>query len=314
MESPRPSFSFVFKETRYSLSLTCRLVPAGAGAGIQLTTSSKEGAVLLLPQGASRTDTRKIPRFARYAIKHGLDWYKFANEEDFGLENGSLYLVTGCDKASAWGVASFYNASTEGEISLKFTAAQVASGRVSCAWKWETYSPASVRSGPIRAEGEEQRGKNQCVFVRGLKVAISDSLWTRKTGIKVSPMKGTPPNSSSPTSKSGFASFSGEGGRLPFLRRQDSEGRDRCKDDPDGQSPSSSAERLDDTGSVNVKLDHVPEVAKVCIVLYLTETPLICCSGAMASVDSYQQVSFRTGLCILVFLSLVTITHASALR
>jgi len=87
--------------------------------------------------------------FLKQATKHGLRWYEYANVTRQRLaKNGSLYLVTGSDKTDSWGIASCSNSSKGDEVSLKFTAAQIASGSSSYAYKWETNSPATVRIGP----------------------------------------------------------------------------------------------------------------------------------------------------------------------
>jgi hypothetical protein len=71
------------------------------------------------------------------------------------IPNGSLSLVTACDKTSSWGLASFSNASGGEEISLKFTAAQLAAGNASYTYKWETSSPAAVRVGPPSSSDQD---------------------------------------------------------------------------------------------------------------------------------------------------------------
>ncbi|KAJ7438712.1 hypothetical protein B0H11DRAFT_576374 [Mycena galericulata] len=74
-------------------------LPLGAGAVVEISTSSKEAAVLLLPDGASRTDLRRLKKFRDYALKHAQRWYAFVNGElERMVENGDLYLVTGTDK------------------------------------------------------------------------------------------------------------------------------------------------------------------------------------------------------------------------
>ncbi|KAJ6628017.1 hypothetical protein B0H10DRAFT_2210104 [Mycena sp. CBHHK59/15] len=49
-------------------------LPIGAGAVVEITTSSKETAVLLLPDGASRWDLRPLQIFRDYALKHTQSW------------------------------------------------------------------------------------------------------------------------------------------------------------------------------------------------------------------------------------------------
>jgi hypothetical protein len=165
-------------------------MPVGLGVGFQLTSSSKEGAVLLLPDGASRRDARRRGAFREYALRHAKSWYEFVNvTREMEVANGSLYLVTGCDKASSWGVASFSNESRDGQVSLKFVALQAASGKVSWDWECEAFSSVSIRSGPKRVNEDEPRPQNQCVFIRGFRVMIREGPFAALGGtVKVEPV------------------------------------------------------------------------------------------------------------------------------
>ncbi|KAJ6568292.1 hypothetical protein DFH09DRAFT_1313745 [Mycena vulgaris] len=141
-------------------------VPAGVGAVVEVSTNSKETAILLLPDGASRWDLRPLQVFRDYALKHGQSWYAFVNG-DLGrmIGNGDLYLVTGVTKSSSWGIAALENQGGNGEVSLKIKAGQAVAAGVSCTWEWESTS-SSVNSGPRHRPGEEAlRGKlNQTVL------------------------------------------------------------------------------------------------------------------------------------------------------
>ncbi|KAJ7663617.1 hypothetical protein B0H17DRAFT_991423, partial [Mycena rosella] len=76
-------------------------------------------AVLLLPDGASRTDLRRKKRFRDYVLKHAQSWYAFVNGVlERMVDNGDLYLVTGIDKSASWSVAAVENHSEDGNISL----------------------------------------------------------------------------------------------------------------------------------------------------------------------------------------------------
>ncbi|KAF8145794.1 caspase domain-containing protein [Mycena galopus ATCC 62051] len=150
-------------------------VPLGAGAVVEISTSSKETAVLLLPDGASRTDLRRNKKFRDYALKHALFWYAFVNGDlERIVDNGDLYLVTGIDKTSSWSLAAVENHSEGREMSLKLKAAQVGSAATSCAWEWESAS-SFADSGPRPLPEDDDRIENQTVFLRGFKVAISFS-------------------------------------------------------------------------------------------------------------------------------------------
>ncbi|KAJ6598055.1 hypothetical protein B0H10DRAFT_1752308, partial [Mycena sp. CBHHK59/15] len=62
-----------------------------------------EGTVLALPHGAHLKKLENLDTVRRYAAMHAEDWYKYVNgPRGRGLANGSLYLVTGCEKAPSW--------------------------------------------------------------------------------------------------------------------------------------------------------------------------------------------------------------------
>jgi hypothetical protein len=153
--------------------------------------SGSMGALLVLPEGGSREDLRKRGLFYQHAAENAVSWYKFVNGPKLnrGVENGSLYLVTGCDKCPAWGVASYSNPSGRSDISLKFT---VNGGNGSTlAYDWETSSSAEVRSGcqqnKMGPNGLLQTDPvfNQCVFVRGFRISLQPRLFRMLLGVKV---------------------------------------------------------------------------------------------------------------------------------
>ncbi|KAJ6595617.1 hypothetical protein DFH09DRAFT_1135118 [Mycena vulgaris] len=149
-------------------------LPLGAGAVVEISTSSKETAVLLLPDGAARADLRPKKRFRDYALKHAQRWYAFVNGDRLErmIGNGELYLVTGVDKTASWSVAAVENHAENCKISLKLKATQVGVAGAACAWEWERAS-ASMHSGPRGLlDSDDPRTQNQTVFLRGFKVAI----------------------------------------------------------------------------------------------------------------------------------------------
>jgi hypothetical protein len=123
-----------------------------------------------------------IAEFRRYAINNAISWYQFVNVV-LGREasNGSLYLVTGCDKSTTWGIASISCASGTGALSLKFTAAQLLNAGAMREYSWETYCPATVRIGPNLC-GDNERPRNQCVFLRGFKIMLQAGLMAKIRG------------------------------------------------------------------------------------------------------------------------------------
>ena len=164
-------------------------VPAGVNAGYCLSSSSSEGAILTLPEGAASLDLYNIAGFRQYAMKNAIAWYQFVNIA-LGREasNGSLYLVSGCDKSTTWGVASISCASGTDALSLKFAAVQLVEASATREYSWETYCPATVRVGP-KVYGDVEHPHNQCVFLRGFKIMVQEGLTARIQGtVKVTSM------------------------------------------------------------------------------------------------------------------------------
>jgi len=108
------------------------------------SAAAAEGALLLLPEGASRKDLRfRKAQFRQYAIDNALRWYQFANQQLGGeILNGSLILVTGCDMASSWGIASFSDVSSDVTVELNFNPSHCGT------YTWETNVSATVRTSP----------------------------------------------------------------------------------------------------------------------------------------------------------------------
>ncbi|KAJ6568299.1 hypothetical protein DFH09DRAFT_1033698 [Mycena vulgaris] len=160
-------------------------LPAGVGAVVEVSTNSKETAILLLPDGASRRDLRPLESFRNYALTHAQSWYDFVNGRlRRMIGSGDLYLVTGVTKSTSWSVAAVENQSGTSQISLKLKAVQVGNAGASGLWEWETANSA-VNSSPRRSLEEESWQDNQTVFVRGFKVAARSGLLRRPNAMLI---------------------------------------------------------------------------------------------------------------------------------
>ncbi len=79
----------------------------GGGFQFQFSTKKAQAAVLMLPDGAHRYVAKNRSIYEKYASENGIAWYQYANGTlGRGAPNGSLYLVTGCDKCRSWGTAA----------------------------------------------------------------------------------------------------------------------------------------------------------------------------------------------------------------
>ncbi|KAJ7649676.1 hypothetical protein FB45DRAFT_817, partial [Roridomyces roridus] len=77
--------------------------------------SGSRGAVLAIPFGSHVEKLGKsLEQIVEYVHVNAESWYKYVNgERGCQLPNGSLYLITGWEKARAWGMASFQNAAAQ---------------------------------------------------------------------------------------------------------------------------------------------------------------------------------------------------------
>ncbi|KZP33705.1 hypothetical protein FIBSPDRAFT_669653, partial [Athelia psychrophila] len=130
--------------------------------------------------GASSVDYRGLGKLCSYAMRNGESWYKFVNGElGLGAPNGSMCLVTGCDKSTTWRIASVPHGSSSNTIALSFTAAQSVQARASYSFSKETNFPAFERAGPDLG-GDDPLPQNQCLFVRGLRIKVRENAVVRQ--------------------------------------------------------------------------------------------------------------------------------------
>ncbi|KAF8902779.1 hypothetical protein CPB84DRAFT_1644851, partial [Gymnopilus junonius] len=73
---------------------------------VSMQSTAREGALLFFPEGGSREDLISTSRLTDYVKKHALNWYQYMCQHGrmsaSTIPNGSLFLVTGCDKAKSW--------------------------------------------------------------------------------------------------------------------------------------------------------------------------------------------------------------------
>ncbi|KAF7336844.1 Pleiotropic drug resistance ABC transporter protein [Mycena venus] len=147
------------------------------------------GAILALPHGSHLQKLRNLETVQRYAAKHAESWYKYANEtRGRGLVNGSLYLVTGCEKARSWGMASFREVSLEKELQLSFRPTTDADNGYRYRWRGthcrhkHADSP-SVDGAPL----------NQTTFIHAFAISLSEGIWGMRFGdVKICQLTDSP--------------------------------------------------------------------------------------------------------------------------
>ncbi|KAF8145412.1 hypothetical protein K438DRAFT_545981 [Mycena galopus ATCC 62051] len=139
-----------------------------------------DGALLALPHGAHLEKLENLESMRRYAAKHAESWYKHVNgERGRGLVNGSLYLVTGCEKARSWGMASFQDVSLQTEFQLSFRPTTDAHNRYRYRWQGTRSHRKQADSPP------DGTPLNQTIFIHAFAISVYERIWEKLFGVEV---------------------------------------------------------------------------------------------------------------------------------
>ncbi|KAJ7741108.1 hypothetical protein B0H16DRAFT_50810 [Mycena metata] len=150
------------------------------GAGFLFNCGAPQGAVLALPHGARLRKLETLEILRDYVATHAENWYRYImGARGRRLANGSLYLVTGCEKAHSWGMATFHSVSEE--FQLTFKPAPRADSTVRYRWsgahgcpdpsQHKEYDPSSTNA-PL----------NQTTFIHGLSISLGVGIWGKLFG------------------------------------------------------------------------------------------------------------------------------------
>jgi len=156
-----------------------------------------------MPQGAYHEDLRNIRRFREYAFIHAESWYQYANGPcGREIDNEELHVVTGCDKTTSWGIATYLHDQSkrpEDNVSLlRFNpVGNERRGRHSShtTYEWDYDGVGESKSGPEEDElmnlgvNGSVPPRNQCTFIRSLTLALGDDGWERVQSKVASSMK-----------------------------------------------------------------------------------------------------------------------------
>ena len=147
---------------------------AGGSIGIEFSSSSNEGALLVLPEGADQHDLCNLRPFEDNALRCAKSWYKFAVTKlgRTRISANSLYIITGCHKTSSWSLEAFHQSNSSCDFNAQFTAGKIINGNIGAAYSWQMSSAIPCRIGPQHYDASQ----NQTVFIRGFKIAIRESI------------------------------------------------------------------------------------------------------------------------------------------
>jgi hypothetical protein len=144
-----------------------------------------------MPEGSSTQDLYNTQLLKKYVAANVTKWYEYATSpKGHGREvDGGLLVVTGCDKVTSWGIATFSNKTRRKEC-LEFIGDDGVTGCKT--YQWYCRGTGLGRTGPhvddvhdIRRREPNVPLQNQCVFVRAMEVTLSDKIWKESVACQV---------------------------------------------------------------------------------------------------------------------------------
>ena len=169
-----------------------------------------------MPQGAYHEDLKNTMTFREYVFIHVESWYVYAKGRGRQVGNEELHVVTGCDKTTSWGIATYSHLQSnrpEDNVSLlRFNpVGHEGQGQHSSytTYEWDYANVLEAKSGPeLMNLGDNSSAPlpNQCTFIRSLTPAIGKDDWERLE-LKVAALVKDQASVRSP--KSPFTSVSG---------------------------------------------------------------------------------------------------------
>lgn len=121
----------------------------------------------MLPHGATREDLVSTSRLHSYIQENALEWYRYIRDSvEEAIPNGSLYVITGCDKTTSCGVASL----------------PCRGGKAKAVYKEQDGDPwTSNAHARTNYHSATYASKTRvAVFVRGMRVSLSAFTWKRQ--------------------------------------------------------------------------------------------------------------------------------------
>jgi len=146
-----------------------------------------------MPEGAMSLDLENDAVFSDYLEANVRKWYEFVSRVRGrrDIRNGQIRLVIGCDKTTAWGIATVSGMSQQTITKLRFKPLNTANSSTAM-YTWECSGMVEERVGPDRREIDALRNSdsgghpeldttpcNQCLFVRTMTATLSNDEWAK---------------------------------------------------------------------------------------------------------------------------------------
>ncbi|KAJ7790891.1 hypothetical protein B0H14DRAFT_204806 [Mycena olivaceomarginata] len=134
-----------------------------------------QGAVLALPHGAELKRLKNTQAVREYAQRYAKTWYAYLKcTKGHVVENGSLYLITGCEKVMSWGMATYHSTKDTDEFQASFRPIK-ANANPQYQWMGSGRFPAQHQH--YNRPSVTNHTSNQTIFIHGLSISLGVGIW-----------------------------------------------------------------------------------------------------------------------------------------
>ncbi|KAJ7697988.1 hypothetical protein B0H14DRAFT_2549274, partial [Mycena olivaceomarginata] len=134
-----------------------------------------QGAVLVLPHGAELKKLKNIQTVREYAQRYAKTWYAYLKRtKGLMVNNGSLYLITGCEKVMSWGMATYHSTWDTDEFQASFRPIQT---NANPQYQWMGNGRFPVQHQHYNRPSVNNHTSNQTVFIHGLSISLGVGIW-----------------------------------------------------------------------------------------------------------------------------------------
>ncbi|KAF7312570.1 Pleiotropic drug resistance ABC transporter protein [Mycena indigotica] len=148
------------------------------GGDYHFQCTSPKGAILCLPFGSRlhKLSTGK-DHVRNYAVQNAKSWYHYINGTlGKGMMNGELYVITGTEKASAGGIATFQNVAERDNFDLTFRA--FSDTHTHLRYRFNRGTVAQTKSFPSpRPDDGGAELNNNTIFLHGFIISLGLGIW-----------------------------------------------------------------------------------------------------------------------------------------
>jgi len=128
-----------------------------------------------LPVTSRREDTLVLGHFQKWIINHIDSWFAFTRELGLGVEMEDIILVTGCHRTRSWTNVAFNEVQSGAEVS----SGHQITDNFSDPTNWPVSNQRSQGTVQRHGPSGENLPENQCIFVRGYRVAHTSNILAR---------------------------------------------------------------------------------------------------------------------------------------